>query len=147
MVALKALGIAAAYAVTVAAVVVGVLLSSPDETPWLALLIAVAIVHFGFGLIVARWWAALLPIVVSIVAVIADLGGFSVTTLLVGVPCTMLVIAGTSLRIGWDGGGRSRSSGRRRRARGGDDAAEWQDPEWHDEPRPDGVWGDAEHAT
>jgi hypothetical protein len=135
---LKALGIAAAYAVTVAAVVLGLLASTPDETPWLALLVAIAIVHLGFGLIVARWSAAVLPLIVSAGLVAADVGGFSVTTLLVGVPCAMLVLAGTSLRIGWDGGERARRSAPSERA-----AA----PSWHDEGVEPGAWDDAEHAA
>jgi len=104
---LKVLSIVAAYAVTVGGVLVALLLAIPDE-PWLPALAAMAILHLGFGLIVARAWTVVLPLVVCAVAVVADVGGFSITTFLVGVPCAMLLLAGTWLRIGWDDGGRAR---------------------------------------
>lgn len=99
--------IVGAYAVTVAGVLGALLLAIPDD-PWLAVLAAMAVVHLGFGLIVARWWTVLLPLAVSVAAVLVDVGGFSITTLLVGVPCAMLLVAGVALRIGWDDGGRAR---------------------------------------
>jgi hypothetical protein len=105
----RALMIVAAYAVTVGGVLAALLLVVPHD-PWLAVLAAMAIVHLGFGLIVARWWTVLMPVVVSIVAVVVDVGGFSLTTLLVGIPCAMLLLAGVSLRIGWDDGGRGKPS-------------------------------------
>lgn len=103
--ALKALRIVVAYAVTVG-VVGGVLVVTADSsaTPWVALLAAMAVVHLGFGILVARWSAVLLPLVVSLVGVAADLGDFSILTLLVGVPCALLMVGGVALRIGWDGG-------------------------------------------
>jgi hypothetical protein len=102
---LKALGFVAAYAVTVGGVGVALVATADDSaTPWLALLAAMAIVHLGFGILVARWSAALLPLIVCIVAFVLDLGDFSITALLVGIPCAMLLLAGVSLRIGWDGG-------------------------------------------
>jgi hypothetical protein len=102
---LKPLAIVATYAVAVSAVVVALLLAISDD-PWLPLLAALAVVHLGFGLIVPRWWTVLLPLVVSMAAAVADVGGFSITTLLVGVPCGLLLLAGIALRIGWDDGGR-----------------------------------------
>jgi hypothetical protein len=99
--------IVAAYVVTVGGVLAALLLTIPED-PWLAVLAAMAVVHLGFGLIVARWWTVLLPLVVSVSAMVLDVGGFSITTLLVGVPCAMLLLAGVSLRIGWDDGGRAR---------------------------------------
>jgi hypothetical protein len=102
---LKALGFVAAYAVAVGGVGVALVATADDSaTPWLALLAAMAIVHLGFGILVGRWSAALLPLVVCIVAFVLDLGDFSITALLVGIPCAMLLAAGVSLRIGWDGG-------------------------------------------
>lgn len=104
---LKVLSIVVAYAVTVGGVLVALLLAIPDE-PWLPALVAMAIVHLGFGLIVPRVWTVALPLVVSLAAVLLDVGGFSITTFLVGVPCAMLLLAGIALRIGWDDGGRAR---------------------------------------
>jgi hypothetical protein len=109
---LKVLSIVVAYAVTVGGVLLALMAAIPDE-PWLPALVAMAIVHLGFGLIVARMWTVVLPLAVSLAAVVADVGGFSITTFLVGVPCAMLLLAGVSLRIGWDDGGRAR------RGRGG----------------------------
>lgn len=101
----KALGFIVAYAVAVGGVGVALVATADDSaTPWLALLAAMAIVHLGFGIIVARWTAALLPLIVCIVAFVLDLGDFSITALLVGIPCAMLLLAGVALRIGWDGG-------------------------------------------
>jgi hypothetical protein len=101
----KALGITVAYLATVGVVVAALALTADDSaTPWIALLAAMAVVHMGFGILVARFSAALLPLIVSALAVLVDVGGFSITTLLVGVPCSMLVVAGVALRIGWDGG-------------------------------------------
>jgi hypothetical protein len=102
----KALGIVAIYAVTVGGVVAVLALTADDSaTPWLALLAAMAVVHLGFGLFLVRWSMALLPLVVSVIAALLQIGDFSITTLLVGVPCSLLVVAGVALRIGWDGGG------------------------------------------
>jgi hypothetical protein len=138
---LKAVGIIAMYAVTVGVVVaVLVLTAGDDATQWLALLAAMAIVHLGFGILVARWSVALLPLLVSGAAVIVDVGGFSVTTLLVGVPCSMLVVAGVALRIGWDGGPRASAADQIRRERhrqesARDDEGDWdpvQPPAWDD---------------
>jgi hypothetical protein len=105
---IRALGTVGAYAATVGAVLAAVVLTADSSaTPWLALLAAMAIVHLGFGLIVARFWVALLPVVVAVVAWLLNLGDLSILTLLVGVPCAMLVVAGAALRIGWDGGPRA----------------------------------------
>lgn len=104
---LKVLSIVAAYAVTVGGVLLALLLAIPDD-PWLPALAALAILHLGFGLLVPRAWTVLMPLAVCIVAVVAGVGGFSITTFLVGVPCAMLLLAGVSLRIGWDDGGRAR---------------------------------------
>jgi hypothetical protein len=112
--ALKVLSIVAAYAVTVGGVLLALLVAIPDE-PWLPALAAMAIVHLGFGLLVPRAWTVVMPLTVSLVAVLADVGGFSITTFLVGVPCAMLLLAGVSLRIGWDDGGRARRAGDGRR--------------------------------
>jgi hypothetical protein len=102
---LKALGFVAAYAVAVGGVTVALVATADDSaTPWLALLAAMAIVHLGFGILVGRWSAALLPLIVCVVAFLLDLGDFSITALLVGLPCAMLLLAGVALRIGWDGG-------------------------------------------
>lgn len=109
---LKVLSIVAAYAVTVGGVLLVLLLAIPDD-PWLPALAALAILHLGFGLLVPRAWTVLLPLTVSLVAVLAGVGGFSITTFLVGVPCAMLLLAGVSLRIGWDDGGRARHGGQR----------------------------------
>jgi hypothetical protein len=111
--ALKVLSIVAAYAVTVGGVLLALLAAIPDE-PWLPALAAMAIVHLGFGLLVPRAWTVVMPLTVSLVAVVADVGGFSITTFLVGVPCAMLLLAGVSLRIGWDDGGRARRDDRGR---------------------------------
>jgi hypothetical protein len=105
---MKALMIVAAYAVTVAGVLAALLLVIPDD-PWLPVLAAMAVVHLGFGWLVVRWWTVLLPLAVSAGAVLVDVGGFSITTLLVGIPCALLLVAGVALRIGWDDGGRARS--------------------------------------
>lgn len=107
---LKALGFVAAYAVAVGGVGVALVATADDSaTPWLALLAAMAIVHLGFGVLVGRWSAALLPLIVCAVAFILDLGDFSITALLVGIPCAMLLAAGVSLRVGWDGGPSARA--------------------------------------
>jgi hypothetical protein len=105
--ALRILSVVAAYAVTVGGVLAALFLAIPDD-PWLPALAALAILHLGFGLLVPRVWTVALPLVVSVVAVLADVGGFSITTFLVGVPCAMLLLAGVWLRIGWDDGGRAR---------------------------------------
>jgi hypothetical protein len=118
--------------------------ATDSATPWLALIAAMAIVHLGFGLIVARFWVAVLPLVVCVVAWLLDLGDFSITTLLVGVPCAMLVVAGTALRIGWDGGPQAAPVAQLRRerkrvaaeagSRSESDADEWDpvQPMWDD---------------
>lgn len=107
---LKALGFVVAYAVAVGGVGVALVATADDSaTPWLALLAAMAIVHLGFGILVGRWTAALLPLVVCIVAFVLDLGDFSITALLVGIPCAMLLAAGVALRVGWDGGPKARA--------------------------------------
>ena len=133
---LKALTIVASYAITVAAVVVALLLAIGDD-PWLPLLAAMAVVHLGFGLIVARWWTVLLPLLVSLAAVIADVGGFSITTFLVGIPCALLLVAGISLRIGWDDGGRMP---------GPSSAASWDGRAAYAEDHPEPEWDEADHA-
>jgi hypothetical protein len=140
----KALGIIAIYAVTVGGVGAALLLTANDTaTPWLALLAAMAIVHLGFGWFVVRWSAALLPIVVSVAAALLRVGDFSITTLLVGVPCAMLVVAGVALRIGWDGGPKAHPADqiardRRRRVEGS--AKEEWDPV---QPPAAAYWDDA----
>jgi hypothetical protein len=129
----KALGIIAAYVVTVGGVGAVLVLTADDSaTPWLALLAAMAVVHLGFGWFVVCWSAALLPLVVSVVAALLRVGDFSITTLLVGVPCAMLVAAGVALRIGWDGGPKAHPADqiardRRRRVEraSGGGAADW----------------------
>jgi hypothetical protein len=136
---LKALGIVAAYAVTVAVVVVALLLAIPDD-PWLPLLAAMAVVHLGFGLIVARWWTVLLPLAVSAGAVVADVGGFSITTLLVGVPCALLLVSGVALRIGWDDGGRAAAGA-------DDDVLAWDGRAAYLQDHPEPAWDDAEGAA
>ena len=133
---LKALAIVASYAVAVAAVTVALLLSIGDD-PWLPLLAALAVVHLGFGLIVARWWTVLLPLTVSAAAVVADVGGFSITTLLVGVPCAMLLLAGVALRVGWDDGGRMP---------GPSEAASWDGRAAYAEDHPEVEWDEADSA-
>jgi hypothetical protein len=98
-------GTVGAYALTVGAVLLAVILTADSSaTPWLALLAAMAIVHLGFGILVGRWTAALLPVIVCVVAFLLDLGDFSITALLVGLPCAMLLAGGVALRVGWDGG-------------------------------------------
>jgi hypothetical protein len=134
---LKALTIVASYAVAVGAVV-GVLLLSMGDDPWLPLLAAMAVVHLGFGLIVARWWTVALPLVVSVAAVVADIGGFSITTLLVGVPCALLLLAGVSLRIGWDDGGRMP---------GPASASSWDGRAAYAEDHPEAEWDEADSAA
>jgi hypothetical protein len=144
----RALGIIAAYVVTVGGVGAVLVLTADDSaTPWLALLAAMAVVHLGFGLFVVRWSAALLPIVVSVIGALLQVGDFSITTLLVGVPCALLVIAGVSLRIGWDGGPRAHPADqiardRRRRVEReqGDDGAA---AEWDPIQPPGAYWDDA----
>jgi hypothetical protein len=136
---LKAIGVIAIYAVTVGGVCAALLLTADDDaTPWIALLAAMAVVHLGFGALVARWSAALLPLIASVGAVLVDAGGFSITTLMVGVPCAMLVVAGVALRIGWDGGPRAPAAEQIRRAR--DRVAAEGDEDW-DPIQPPAVWG------
>jgi hypothetical protein len=136
---LKALAIVVSYAIAVAAVVAALLLAIGDD-PWLPLLAAMAVVHLGFGLIVARWWTVLLPLVASIGAVFANVGGFSITALLVGVPCAMLLVAGVALRIGWDDGGRMP---------GPSSAASWDGRAAYaeDHPEPAAGWDEADSAA
>jgi hypothetical protein len=131
---LKALGIVLAYLVVVAAVVVALVLAIPDD-PWLPLLAAMAVVHLGFGVIVARWWTALLPLAVSAVAVVAEVGGFSITTLLVDVPCTLLIVAGVALRTGWDDRGRAPGP------------FAWDGRAAYAKDHPEAEWDDAEGAV
>ena len=50
----------------------------------------------------------MLPLIVCVVAFVLDLGDFSITALLVGIPCAMLLAAGVALRVGWDGGPKAR---------------------------------------
>jgi hypothetical protein len=127
---LKILSIVAAYAVAVGGVLLALLLAIPDQ-PWLPALVAMAIVHLGFGLLVPRPWTVVLPLAVSLAAGLADVGGFSITTFLVGVPCAMLLLAGVCLRIGWDDGGRARRDGRGRgrgkRGRGEEDVPSFEE--------------------
>lgn len=123
---LKVLSIVAAYAVTVGGVLAVLLLAIPDD-PWLPALAALAILHLGFGLLVPRTWTVLMPLAVCLVAVLADVGGFSITTFLVGIPCAMLLLAGVSLRIGWDDGGRMRRDGDRGRSRSREKVPSFQD--------------------
>jgi hypothetical protein len=130
----KALAIVASYAVAVGAVVGALLLVIGDD-PWLPLLAAMAVVHLGFGMIVPRWWTVALPLVVSVAAVVADIGGFSITTLLVGVPCALLLLAGVSLRIGWDDGGRMPGP------------ASWDGRAAYAEDHPEAEWDEADGAT
>ncbi|WCB93806.1 hypothetical protein DSM104299_02523 [Baekduia alba] len=137
---LRALSIIAAYAATVGGVAVALVATADsDATPWLALLAAMAVLHLGFGLIVARFWVALLPLVVCVVAWLLDLGDFSITTLMVGIPCAMLMVAGASLRIGWDGGPAAAPVAQIRRERKRT-AAAVEDPDW-DPVQP--LWDDA----
>ncbi len=126
----------ATYAVAVGAVVVALLLATGDD-PWLPLLAAMAVVHLGFGLIVPRWWTVALPLAVSVVAVVVDVGGFSITTLLVGVPCALLLLAGVALRIGWDDGGRMP---------GPSDATKWDGRAAYAEDHPEQEWDEADGA-
>ena len=135
-VTLKPLAIVATYAVAVGAVVVALLLAI-NEDPWLPLLAALAVVHLGFGLIVPRWWTVLLPLGVSVAAVVTDIGGFSITTLLVGVPCALLLLAGVALRIGWDDGGRMP---------GPSSAASWDGRAAYAEDHPEPEWDEADGA-
>jgi hypothetical protein len=132
----KPLAIVATYAVAVGAVVFALLLAI-DEDPWLPLLAALAVVHLGFGLIVPRWWTVLLPLAVSMSAAVADVGGFSITTLLVGVPCALLLLAGIALRIGWDDGGRMP---------GPSSAATWDGHAAYEEDHPEPEWDEADGA-
>jgi hypothetical protein len=140
----KALGIIAIYVVTVGAVGAALVLTADDSaTPWLALLAAMAVVHLGFGFFVVRWTAALLPLVVSVLAALLQIGDFSITTLLVGVPCALLVVAGVALRIGWDGGPKAHPADqiardrRRRVERSGEDG------DWEPVQGPAAYWDDA----
>jgi hypothetical protein len=134
----KAIMIVAAYAVTVGGVLAALLVTITED-PWLPVLAAMAVVHLGFGLIVARWWTVVLPLAVSVGAVVVDAGGFSITTLLVGVPCAMLLLAGVALRIGWDDGGRARQ---------GDvpsfeeEVVAWDGRQAYREDHPDDAWDD-----
>jgi hypothetical protein len=134
---LKPLAIVVAYAVAVGAVVGALLLVIGDD-PWLPLLAAMAVVHLGFGLIVPRWWTVLLPLVVSVAAVVADIGGFSITMLLVGVPCALLLLAGVALRIGWDDGGRMP---------GPSSAGTWDGRAAYTEDHPEQEWDEADGAA
>ena len=135
--ALKPLAIVATYAVAVGAVIVALLLAIGDD-PWLPLLAALAVVHLGFGLIVPRWWTVLLPLTISVAAVVADIGGFSITTLLVGVPCALLLLAGVALRIGWDDGGRMPGPSK---------AASWDGRAAYAEDHPEAEWEEADSAA
>jgi hypothetical protein len=140
---LKALRIVVAYAVTVG-VVGGVLVLTADDhaTPWIALLAAMAVVHLGFGILVARWSTVLLPLVISLVGVAANLGDFSILTLLVGVPCAMLMVGGVALRIGWDGGPEAGPVAQLRRERQrAASGAPGADEDW--DPVQPQVWDDA----
>jgi len=134
---LKALVIVASYAIAVAAVLAALLLAIGDD-PWLPLLAAMAVVHLGFGLIVARWWTVLLPLAVSVGAVVANIGGVSITAFLVGVPCAMLLVAGVALRIGWDDGGRMP---------GPSSAASWDGRAAYAEDHPEVEWDEADGAA
>jgi hypothetical protein len=136
-VSLKPLAIVATYAISVGAVVVALFLAIGDD-PWLPLLAALAVVHLGFGLIVPRWWTVLLPLGISVAAVVADVGGFSITTLLVGVPCALLLLAGVALRIGWDDGGRMP---------GPSSAATWDGRTAYAEDHPEQEWDEADGAA
>ena len=135
--ALKPLAIVATYAVAVGAVIVALLLAIGDD-PWLPLLAALAVLHLGFGLIVPRWWTVLLPLGISAAAVVADVGSFSITTLLVGVPCALLLLAGMALRIGWDDGGRMP---------GPSSAASWNGAAAYAEDHPEQEWDEADGAA
>jgi hypothetical protein len=139
----KAITIVAAYAVAVGGVLAALLLTITDD-PWLAVLAAMAVVHLGFGWIVARWWTVLLPIVASIAGVLADVGGFSITTLLVGLPCAMLLLAGVALRTGWDDGGRAREV----MPSFEEEVVAWDGRQAYleDHPPAEAAWEDAEHA-
>lgn len=133
----KPLAIVVTYAGVVGAVVVALLLAIGDD-PWLPLLAALAVVHLGFGLIVPRWWTVLLPLVVSVAAVLVDLGGLSITALLVGVPCALLLLAGVALRIGWDDGGRMP---------GPSSAASWDGRAAYAKDHPEHEWDEADGAA
>jgi hypothetical protein len=134
---LKPLAIVATYAVAVGAVVVALLFAIGDD-PWLPLLAALAVVHLGFGLIVPRWWTVLLPLIVSVAVAVGDVGGFSITTLLVGVPCALLLLAGVALRIGWDDGGRMP---------GPSSAVTWDGRAAYAEDHPEQEWDEADGAA
>jgi hypothetical protein len=134
---LKPLAIVATYAIAVGAVVVALMLAIGDD-PWLPLLAAMAVVHLGFGLLVPRWWTVLLPLAVSVAAVVVDVGGFSITTLLVGVPCALLLLAGIALRIGWDDGGRMP---------GPSSTASWDGRAAYAEDHPEPEWDEADGAA
>jgi hypothetical protein len=136
-VTLKSLTIVTTYAVAVGAVVVALLLAIDDD-PWLPLLAALAVVHLGFGLFVPRWWTVLLPLTVSVAAVVVDIGGFSITTLLVGVPCALLLLAGVTLRVGWDDGGRMP---------GPSSTASWDGRAAYAEDHPEQEWDEADSAA
>jgi hypothetical protein len=133
----KPLAIVATYAVAVGAVVAALLLAI-DEDPWLPLLAALAVVHLGFGLIVPRWWTVSLPLIASVAAGAAEIGGFSITTLLVGIPCALLLLAGIALRIGWDDGGRMPGPSK---------AAEWDGRAAYEEDHPEQKWDEADGAA
>jgi hypothetical protein len=133
----KALAIVASYAVAVGAVVLALLLAIGDD-PWLPLLAAMAVVHLGFGLIVPRWWTVLLPLVVSVAAVVVDVGGLSITALLIGMPCALLLLSGVALRIGWDDGGRMP---------GPSSAATWDGRAAYAEDHPEVEWDEVDGAA
>lgn len=135
---LKALAIVASYAIAVAAVIAALLLAVGDD-PWLPLLAALAVVHLGFGLIVARWWTVLLPLVGSVAAIVANVGGVSITAFLVGVPCAMLLVAGVALRIGWDDGGRMPGPS--------SSVASWDGRAAYAEDHPEVEWDEADSAA
>ena len=134
---LKPLVIVATYIVAVGAVVLALLLAIGDD-PWLPLLAAMAVVHLGFGLLVPRWWTVVLPLAVSMAAAVADVGGFSITTLLVGLPCALLLFAGVALRVGWDDGGRMP---------GPSAAASWDGRAAYAEDHPEVEWDEADGAA
>jgi hypothetical protein len=139
----KALAITAAYLLTVGAVGAALALTADDTaTPWLALLAAMAVLHLGFGLLVVRFSAALLPLLASVLAMLAKLGDFSITTLLVGVPCALLVVAGVALRIGWTGGPRASPAEQIARERRKVEAQAWDESGDWDPVQPP-VWDDA----
>jgi hypothetical protein len=133
----KALAIVVSYAFAVGATAVVLLLAIGDD-PWLPLLAAMAVVHLGFGLIVPRWWTVLLPLVVSVAAVVVDVGGLSITALLIGMPCALLLLSGVALRIGWDDGGRMP---------GPSSAATWDGRAAYAEDHPEAEWDEADGAA